>query len=97
MFKKINYAALEKGEAMQLGAFEVGHHAAATFMIMPSRQEIGQRFRRKGMMQDFYRKQGAGGEMFIERPARRIKSPGEVREISYKGIATQRAKSIWRL
>lgn len=96
-FQKINYAALAKEEAVQFGAWKVGHTAAATFQIRPAREKVKQRFKGKGMLADFYQKRGKGGNMFIEKRGRRIKSRGELQEITFKGISAQKARKIWRL
>lgn len=82
VFNKINIKPLAKSEAVNLGAFRVGMSASATFKVSPSSEAVGERFGQKGFLSDFYKKDN----LFIEKRSRRIKSPGEKREITYKGI-----------
>ena len=82
MFRQLNTQALSKRDAINFGAFNVGHTSAATFKVMPAGRPATGSFKKKGFMGDFYKK----GNLFIEKRGRRIKSSGELREITYKGI-----------
>ena len=90
-FKRVNTGALSRVEAINLGAFRVGNSASATFKILPSKLEKSQSFTGKGVLADFYSK----GDLFIEKRSRRIKSLGELQQITYKGIQAQKFKKIF--
>jgi hypothetical protein len=96
-FEKINIAPLVKEEAIQFGAVRVGTTAAATFKIQPTRLPVSQRFRAKGIMADFYKKAARGSTLFIEKRERRIKSKGELQEITFKGLRSLKSRKMWRL
>lgn len=90
-FIKINKGALSRGEALNLGAYRVGTTSSATFKLSPSKSSATERFTGRGIFSDFYTK----GDLFIEKKSRRIKSQGELSEITYKGIASQKYKKIF--
>lgn len=75
-------------DALNYGAYKVGNTAAASFFIQQSDQPASNTFTKKGKLTDFIKK----GGIFIEKPSRRIKSSGELREITFKGIASQNSK-----
>jgi hypothetical protein len=90
VFKQINFEPLSKGGALGLGAGVVGGSALASFKIAPS----GTSAKKKGGsifgadLSQFYTR----GNVFIEKNAFRINTPGELREITYKGIASNKNK-----
>ena len=92
-FQTINYGALTKAEAVSLGAYRVGRTAAATFKVRPSALRTRQTFRQPSILKDFYRK----GALFIEKPKRRIKSKGELQEITMKGLQAIKAKKQFKI
>ena len=69
-----------------VGATIVGRTAAATFKLVPTKAKQLGKFTGRGNLRDFYRK----GSLFIEKRGRRIKSRGEVEEITLKGLAALR-------
>jgi len=75
-----------KKEATRFGMFKVGTTARASFRVVDKKTGIRRKFRGSGKPLDFYKK----GNVFIEKRGRRIKSRGEVREISLKGVRSQR-------
>lgn len=90
-FKRINKGALSREEAINFGAVRVGNTASATFKIKVSELAGTETFKQKGFMRDFYSK----NNMFIEKRERRIKSSGELTEITFKGIQTNKMKSVF--
>lgn len=74
------------GEASRIGSYNVGTSAAASFYV----QDIatGQRVN-PNLGKDFYLSAREPG-VAIERRSRRIKSGGELRDITYKGIQARR-------
>lgn len=87
-FFRISPKPLIEREAIQFGAFKVGTTAAATFKLEPTEEQPGMRFTGKGFLKDFYRK----GSLWIEKRGRRISTPGELREITFKGLAAIKGK-----
>lgn len=69
--------------------FKVGTSASATFKIQESDSTDVGTFNGRGQRSDFYMKEN----MFIEKRERRIKSSGELREITFKGIQANRNKN----
>lgn len=92
VFQKANIKPLSEQDAINFGAFKVQTTSQATFKIGKTTEQIGGIFTTPANLQDFYKKD----DLFIEKKERRIKSPGELREITYKGIATRRNKSIFK-
>jgi hypothetical protein len=90
MFEKTNTRALSRNDALNLGAFRVGNSSAATFKIIAANEAVSGTFAGKGNFNDFERKSGG---LFIEKRGRRIKSQGELKDITYKGIAAKKIKS----
>jgi hypothetical protein len=90
-FIRVNTGALSKIEAINLGAVKVGTSASATFKIKNSNLTSSQSFKGRGNLQDFYNKDN----LFIEKRSRRIKSLGELQEITYKGLQAQKFKKIF--
>jgi hypothetical protein len=91
VFQKINPQPLTKNAAIGLGSYRVGNTAAATFKIEPTQQKATGTSGVFGNLQNFYTK----GNLFIERPSKRIKSTGELNEITFKGIRAKKSKSIF--
>ncbi|MGV8169230.1 MAG: hypothetical protein ACP5N3_04205 [Candidatus Nanoarchaeia archaeon] len=90
-FERINTGALSREEAINFGSYRVGRTASASFKITPSNLKSKQVFRSKGKLSDFVQKKG----VFIERKEKRIKSLGELQEITFKGLSTRRNKNFW--
>ena len=95
--KRGEWAGVSKGfgfseqEAFQKGLVEVGTSARASFRITKARKNVvKKRFFGRGMIGDFYKK----GNVFIEKRSRRIKSKGELEQITYKGQRAIKSKSI---
>ena len=84
-FKQVGRG-LNLGEAVELGKLKVGTSAAATFRVTKGGRPVEIPFNDKR----FY---GKGTEI-IEKPKFRIKSSGELREITFKGIETQRRNRV---
>jgi len=89
---KLSDKPLTKQEAINFGAYSVGHTARASFWLGKSGGQATGSFKGKGVLSDFYRK----GEKFIEKRSRRIKSKGELKEITLKGLMAIKSKSIIR-
>lgn len=90
-FTRANIKPLSETEAINYGAFRVGTTSQATFKIAPAGTTATGIFKGQGNLSDFYKK----GNLYIEKKERRIKSPGELREITFKGIASKRSKNIF--
>lgn len=86
-------SSLSKSEAIQFGAVAVGNSAAASFKIVEAGGPAVGKFAGRGNIKDFIKK---AGNIFIEKPSRRIKSIGELQEITFKGIQSQK-KGIFGL
>ena len=83
---------LSKQEALSFGAFKVGTTAAATFKLIETDKEATGKFTTKylsNLYNQFYEKEGK----FIEKRKFRISTIGELREITFKGLAAQKSKS----
>ena len=93
-FFRITDKPLIKAQALSKGRFVVGNTAAATFRLQKAFGSLGS-FKGRGIAQDFDMKidRRTGGIVHIEKARRRIKSSGELREITYKGIQANRTKS----
>lgn len=92
-FRPLSEFALPREEALALGAKEVLETSAATFRIRPSDRPI----KSTGItvspkFSSFFRAPKSGARnVFVQRRGVRIKSPGEIREISLVGVKTRRA------
>ena len=61
-------------------------------LFKESNQTATGSFKQRGVLTDFYRK----GNIYIEKPSRRIKSSGELSEITFKGIwSLKNKKRTW--
>lgn len=88
IFKRVNPVPLSQADAINYGARRVGTTASATFKLQKTGEAVKDTTSTKGNIRDFYRK----GNLFIEKRGRRIKSSGELREITYKGLASPKKK-----
>lgn len=96
VFKKISKEPLIREEAINFGAFRVEHTAAASFKIKPTGKPATGSFRGLiNVFDRFYKSTREEGEIFIEKPRYRISTPGELREITLKGILTKKHKNIF--
>jgi len=86
LFNKVNIDPLPRLQAFNKGLVTVGTTAAASFKILPSQSMASSSFSGRGVISDFTQKNG----VFIEKPSRRIKSRGELEEITFKGLKTIR-------
>lgn len=88
---KINTEPLNKQDALKFGALFVGSTARASFNIKESDSKATGEFTGANLLNQFA-KNKAG--FFVEKNKFRIDSPGEKREITQKGMAKRRSKSI---
>jgi len=88
---KINMQPLPKTEAINFGAYHVGNTARASFWTEPAGERATGSFSKKGILSNFYKK----GMRYIEKRGKRIKSKGELEEITYKGIMSKTKKNNW--
>ena len=86
-FKKVNTKTLTKEDALGLGTYKVGTSASASFKLVESGRVTGTN-KARGNIKDFYKKK----DTYIEKRGRRIKSFGELKEITFKGIASNKGK-----
>lgn len=89
-FSQIGVSQSLKG-AFAKGASKVGSSAAASFKIVDLR--TGKAVNAPSIGKDFYQSKREAG-VFIERRERRIKSRGELQDITFKGIASKRKGKI---
>ena len=85
--------------AYKLAKLKVGNTASASFKLTPLNSRARSQLSGFSPNKDFY-KSKTEDFTFIERRSRRIKSSGELREITFKGIATQKKKkkkNFWGL
>jgi hypothetical protein len=79
-------------DALSFGREKVGTTAAASFRLVSFDSDPTKTFRQNRASQsDFYQSTREKG-VFIEKASRRIKSAGEIREITFKGINSNRKK-----
>lgn len=74
-----------KGSALRFGAFKVGTSSAATFKLVRAEGKVQKFSGGKFDLSNFYRK--PSGE-YVEKREKRIKSVGELQEITFKGLET---------
>lgn len=94
VWNKINIKALTKASAIKQGALKVGTSAAASFKIMKSNSYVRSNSNVMTDLSDF-NKSSKEENVWVEKLGRRIKSTGELKEITYKGIATNKFKSVF--
>lgn len=86
---KLNTKPLTEEEATNLGTFVVGSTARASLRVTKTKESIGQRFSGRGQRSDF--KQSKRGWL-VEKTSARINTPGELKEITLKGISSNKNK-----
>lgn len=79
-------AGLSKAKAISVGRLRVENTAAATFRVKSGGQII-----KVNPIRGYYSKEG----LMIESPSRRIKSYGELSEITYKGVQASRRRGLF--
>jgi hypothetical protein len=89
---KVIGAGLPLGKALSQGVGFTAHTAARSFKLVPS-GFTGQPDINAPSLSNYY---GRGG-VLIERTKYAINTPGELREITYKGIAANKFKKFGRL
>lgn len=90
-FVKANNEALTKTSAINFGAFKVGTSASATFKLVESNKPGNKFFSPLANIKDFTQKKNK--ELtFVEKRERRIKSAGELKEITF---APRRKNRDW--
>lgn len=91
---QINRAALTKEEAVRFGQFVVGNTARASFRLEEAGRPATGTFKGRGRPETFDKKDDG---WFVEKNKFRISSPGELKEITQKGIfaSQQKRKSIF--
>ena len=94
-FKIMGKPLRSKKEALQKGAFLTGISASATFKKQKINTSNASSFKKKGKLSNFKKKRDkkTGKIVYIEKRGKRIKSAGELREITYKGILSNKMKS----
>jgi hypothetical protein len=80
---------LSKAEALEFGAFKVDSTPAASFKIKPVSGSPTGSFAGKGFF-SFFKPSKRESGVFVEPASRRIRTPGEKRGITLKGIQSQR-------
>lgn len=91
VFKRVNIKPLSRQDAINFGAFKVQTTARATFKIAEANGQAQDVFKLRANLKDFYKKD----DLFIEKKERRIKSIGELQEITFKGIQARKTKKIF--
>ena len=88
-FLKANPLSLSEEQAFNLGASRVAKTSSASFKVVPSGTEAIGRFDLK-VDKDQFRQSKRTPGVVVEKSRYRINTPGELREITFKGIATKR-------
>lgn len=88
-FLKANPLSLTEEQAFNLGASRVAKTSSASFKVVPSGTEAIGRFDLKVDKEQFRPSKRTPG-VVVEKSRYRINTPGELREITFKGIATKR-------
>jgi hypothetical protein len=91
IFNKINTKPISKAQAINLGAGIVEKTSSATFTIKPSNSPAQKISVAKANLKNFYKK----GSLFIEKPSKRINTPGELTGITFKGIKSKKLKKLF--
>lgn len=93
VFYKANVKPLEKSQALSFGAYRTSTTASATFQIRPSQTPgLGKFFGGGGFLNNFYSAKQSPNT-YIQKRSKRIGTPGEKYEITYKGLYTKRTKA----
>jgi hypothetical protein len=90
-FVKVNKQALPKETAQALGAYIADKSSVATFKIAEAKKPAVKIQKSASNLFKFYEKKGKK-DTFVEKPAFRIDSPREFKEITLKGIEALRKK-----
>lgn len=90
VFKKANIKTYSKDDAINFGADRVNRTARASFKIEESGTGITASFKGSFVPKSNFRKKN---DIFIEKRSKRISTSGELREITFKGIASNRGTS----
>lgn len=95
-FEKLNQEGLSKGQALDFGAFNVSNTARASFKLMPSSSPITplRNNEVKGSFMKFKKNFDLKNDVYIEKKGKRIKSIGELREITFKGLLAKKGKGL---
>lgn len=91
VLKKINIKPMSSEDALKKGMFVVGTTARASFKITPANAPAQEKFNGGTIFENDFYKSKSG--FMVEKASRRIKSSGELQEITFKGIATNKARS----
>jgi len=95
VFKKVSKTALSKGDARDLGAYNVYNTPRATFTLRASASPLGGISRKvSGSFSAFRSNFLKKGNLFIEKKEKRIKSGGEKAGITRKGILANKNKKF---
>lgn len=93
VFYKANVKPLEKSQALGFGAYKTSTTASATFQIRPSQTPgLGKFFGGTNLLSSFY-KAKQSPNTYIQKRSKRISTPGEKYEITYKGLFSKRTKA----
>lgn len=84
-------------DAFKVGRLKVENTAAASFKVNPigNPESVSTPARRFLSPKEFYESKKEAG-VFIQRREKRIKTAGEKREITYRGLFTQKSKKARR-
>jgi hypothetical protein len=89
---KANTGALVREEAFNFGLFRASNTARASFKLIPSNEKVSSNFiGLGGNTFNFHRK----GNVWIQNANKRISTQGEKEEITFKGLAMLKNKSIF--
>jgi hypothetical protein len=94
-FKAENKVFESTGEAMAYGQSKLREGAAATFKVIESAFEPTSKFSGRLDLSGLYTKQEKGQTLYIQKQKERLSSIGEKKEITYKGIAASKSKSMF--
>jgi hypothetical protein len=89
-YRRVNSNPLSRSGAINFGSKVVDFSSSASFKILPSRSSASSSGEKTSNLfsKKFYKKNTS----FIEKPFARIDSPGELAEITYKGIMSQKIR-----
>lgn len=95
-FEKISTQPLTKGQALAAGAQAADVTASQTFKIVPANETISNKkdlpeFGSGNILKKF---KALGGETYREKKKSAIDTPGELQEITFKGLAASKSKRL---
>lgn len=90
VFRQASDKLLTRESALRLGRFKTGTSASATFKLTKDRGVVEKYSGATYSGANFYRK---SRDVFVEKRGKRIKSTGELQEITYKGLSVKRARN----